>query len=561
MKLLSTARVSVPLLALVVVGAGAVAVGCTGDDPAASCDSCGKPENDASAADGGSGFEIASGASITLVQGASVQVDIGVTRAGFEGPITATASALPDGVTATALVINAGSTGAKLTLTALPNAKQGSTPITISTSDADGKIRRERPATLLVRGPAGSADTTFGTMGKVLANFGATGIAVRGAVVQSDGRLLVGGRSDNDFVVARLDVNGAIDASYNGTGKATVDLRVDNMASQDIAEGIAIAPVTGEVVLGGYRTNMTSTYGIARLTPAGKLDTTFNQVGYATPSFPEPWLGDPQFFAVAVQSDKKPVLAGTILEPGGKDNAVIARFKDNGAPDETFGNAQSGFFYTSVFRGADLATRTNDRAEALAVTTDDKIIAAGTTETEGPPLVQRMFALKLGTDGQLDPTFGAGGKTQIPFAASASAHSVHVLADGHVILTGESATKIVIARLDATGQMDTSFAGTGKVTLDLGANAVTEPRSIVDASGRIVIAAATGPDNDVVLARVTTDGKLDTSFTATGYLVAKIGAKAASGNVRIARAPDGRIVVATNLEAAPVQLVAFRFWD
>jgi len=316
-------------------------------------------------------------------------------------------------------------------------------------------------------------------------------------------------------------------------------------------------------VLAGYRTNIESTYGIARITPAGKLDTTFDVDGYAAPAFPNPpgWLGDPQALAVAVQADNKPVLVGTILESGGKNNAVVARFKTNGAPDDTFGNGQTGFFYAPVFRGATPAATTSDRCEAVAVTTDGKVIAAGTTETEGPPIATRMFALKLTAAGLPDTTFGVNGFSQIPFPASTSAHSVHVLADGRVLLTGESETKIVIARLDAKGQLDTSFGGTGKVTLEVGANPISQPRSVLDASGRIVIAAGTGADNDILVARMAPDGTLDTSFTATGYLVAKVGAKSATGNVRIALAPDGRIVVATNLDAAPNQLVVFRLWQ
>jgi uncharacterized delta-60 repeat protein len=484
-----------------------------------------------------------------------VQVDIDITRSGFEGPITATASALPDGVSAAPLVINAGTTTAKLTLSALANAKQGTTAITLSTSDAEGKIRRDRPATLLVRGAAGALDTTFGTAGKVLTSIGVTGIGVRAATVQTDGRLLVGGTSDNDFVAVRLGVDGTTDTSYGGVGKVSVDLRKGGTASVDVAEGIALTP-TGEAVLAGYRSNgVDSSYGLARITSAGKADPSFDDDGYATPSFPVADANNLLAFGTAVQSDGKIVMAGTVLQKGAATTeAVIARFKPNGAIDDTFG---LGAAPSSGFFDGHTTASPNDACEAVTIAPDGKIVAACSADDGG----QHPVALRLQANGQAD-TFGPqNGFSPVPLVG-ATAHAIHVLPDGRVLMTGETAeAQLFIVRFDKMGLPDTSFAPLGTIKLDIGAK-IVGAHSVLDGSGRLVFAAATADAaHDLVVARVTSDGKLDTTFATTGFVVTKLGAPAVVANVRIAQAPDGRLLAVTNLAAPSGQLAAIRVWQ
>src|SRR4051794_11949274 len=124
-----------PLLALV-----AGASGCTGDDASL----CSGPEcaTDPQARSGG--VELNGGAPVALVQGGSVDLEITITRSGFDGPVNATASGLPAGVAATALVIPTGATSGRLSLSALPNVPQGTTSITVTAADADGKVRHDR---------------------------------------------------------------------------------------------------------------------------------------------------------------------------------------------------------------------------------------------------------------------------------------------------------------------------------------------------------------------------------------------------------------------------------
>ena len=536
-----------PLLGLVAVGA------CTGSDPApctgSSCTAATTPEGGVPPAAGT--FDLTSGASFAVIQGASVDIDVTVTRSAFDGPITASVSGLPAGVIPSPLVIGPGATAAKLTLTALATAAQGPTPITLSASSADGAIHRDRTATLLVRGPAGGADTTFGTAGKVLTNIGTTGIAVQSTVVQADGRILVGGQSDNDFVAARLGESGVLDTTYGTAGVITVDLKTPGgMASVDSAGGMALTP-SGQAVLGGYRANGgENTYGLVRLTTAGAPDTTFDGDGYATPSFVPAGANSEIAFGVAVQADGRILLAGSVL----RDNAmptesIIARFKTNGALDDTFGIGMTGFFY-----GRSQPT-SNDSCESVTVARDGKILAACSGDDGGPhPVAVRLLA-----NGQLDPTFGPQAGYSPIALMGGSAHDIHELADGRLLVTGATAGgQFFIVRLQSDGTIDTSFGPNGTVLVALAK--VNGGRSALDASERLVFAGGLGADEDLVVVRVDGAGKLDTTFAGTGYVVTTAGAKAVAANARVAIAPDGRIVAATNLVAAPLQLVAIRLW-
>ncbi len=543
------------LLSLGVSLLGAAALGaCTGEDP----QPCTGPTcNGTPAGDGGptatAAFELASGASITLVQGASVDVDITVTRSSFDGPITAGVTGLPAGVIPSPLVIAAGATTAKLTLSALATAAQGSTSITITGSSSDGAIHRERSSTLLVRGSAGGADTTFGGIGKMASAVGTTGIAVQSVAVQADGRILVGGQSDNDFVAVRLDGAGALDRTYGGTGVVTIDLQsTGGMASTDTATGMALAP-NGAAVLGGFRANgAENTYGLVRLTTSGAPDTTFTSTGYAIPSFVPAPANSQVAFGVTVQADGRILLAGSVLrDPALPTESVIARFKTNGTPDDTFGVGTSGFFH-----GHSQATA-NDSCEAVTLAPDGKILAACSADDGG----MHPVAMRLLVNGLLDPAFGPGAGYSPVALPGGSAHAIHVLSDGRLLLAGDTADgRLFIVRLQSDGTIDTSFGPNGTVFVTLSAK-VSGGRSALDASGRLVFTGGLGDNGDLVVARVDAAGKLDTTFATTGYVVTPASSKAVGGNARVAIAPDGRIVAVTNLAAAPASLFAVRLWN
>ena len=181
----------------------------------------------------------------------------------------------------------------------------------------------------------------------------------------------------------------------------------------------------------------------------------------------------------------------------------------------------------------------------MAVQDDGKIIAAGVVQSDSGV----MFALaRYNLDGNLDSSFGAGGKVTDGFAGVIFA--LLVQPDGRIIAGGnESSGKFALMRFNADGSPDEAFGRRGKVTTAM--FGFDEIKALaLQRDGRI-IAVGTGrsstffgSDSRIVIARYNKDGSLDTSFGPGGKVVPPI----ASGLVETAYATglqsDGKIVVA-----------------
>ena len=175
-----------------------------------------------------------------------------------------------------------------------------------------------------------------------------------------------------------------------------------------------------------------------------------------------------------------------------------------------------------------------DTGWGMALQPDGKIVAAGES-LSGAGLVTGDFALaRYNADGTIDSTFGVGGKVTTDFAANEDmARAVAVLADNKIVAAGlsQSATGIdfALARYNSDGSLDSSFGtdGNGKVrTVFPGgisriyAIAIQDDQKIV-AAGRV---ASTTNVYDFALARYNTDGTLDTTFGINGLVTTDFGA-------------------------------------
>src|SRR5439155_1706601 len=88
------------------------------------------------------------------------------------------------------------------------------------------------------------------------------------------GRVIIGGYSYQastgyDFAVARLNVDGNLDLSFSGDGKATIDFG----SYYDIGQSVAVDAV-GRIILGGYMYHQDTGYydfAVARLEGGGDV--------------------------------------------------------------------------------------------------------------------------------------------------------------------------------------------------------------------------------------------------------------------------------------------------
>src|SRR5215470_8526399 len=105
----------------------------------------------------------------------------------------------------------------------------------------------------------GTLDTTFGTGGQAVTDFGMDDRAFSVAL-QEDGKIVAAGMTGNNFALARYNSNGTLDATFGSGGKVITDFAGAN----DIALGVAIR-TDGKIVAAG-RTFVSGrpAFGVAR---------------------------------------------------------------------------------------------------------------------------------------------------------------------------------------------------------------------------------------------------------------------------------------------------------
>jgi uncharacterized delta-60 repeat protein len=192
----------------------------------------------------------------------------------------------------------------------------------------------------------GTLDTTFGTNGFNTTSPGTTTAMILAVAIQSDGKIVVGGQAhvsgSPGFVLGRYNVDGSLDTTFGTSGF--------NSASPGTSDAINTITIQsdGKIVVGGRGYIGGNTlFAIGRYNADGSLDTTFGTNGFTTS--PTPGTYD-QIYAVAIQSDGK-IVAGGAGSLGGNNVFALARYNANGSIDTSFGT--NGFNTTTPSAGGD----------------------------------------------------------------------------------------------------------------------------------------------------------------------------------------------------------------
>ena len=387
----------------------------------------------------------------------------------------------------------------------------------------------------------GSLDTTFNTTGKVTTDVGSRANQYNAVARQSDGKIVAAGfasnSQNNDFALTRINADGTLDTTFNGTGRVTTPV----LAGDDSANAVAIQADGKIVAVGTALTGSIPDYAIVRYNTNGSLDTTFNGTGKVVLSiFP----GDDVATAVAIQSDGKIVVVGYSIG-GGQTNYNIVRYNTNGTLDTSF--SFDGIFTVSI-------SAANDFARAVTLQTDGKIVVAGSAYNG----TNNDFAVvRINTNGTLDTTFhGTGFLTFSMLSGNDVAYSVAMQPDGKIILAGSanngSNDDFAVARVTDDGYLDISWNITGKVTTAMLAGNDVAYTAAVQSDGKIVAAgsAVTGGQTDLAMARFTSTGALDTTFNyvdsplGTGKLTLDVSGGFADDARAMAIDPESRFILA-----------------
>jgi uncharacterized delta-60 repeat protein len=262
------------------------------------------------------------------------------------------------------------------------------------------------------------------------------------------------------------------------------------------------------------------------LSAVGALDTSFNTTGQVRTTF---GTNNDIANAVALQADGKIVVAGTTGSstnnsqyPGASNDFALARYNADGSLDASFDTDGK---VTTFIVGAN----SKDVANALAIQTDGKIVAAGSADNS--------FALvRYNINGSLDQAFGTGGKVTTSFCADcyyATASAVVVQTDGKIVAVGSRGLGSYLVRYNSNGSLDLTF-GTGGIVAGISefSNAVA-----IQTDGKLVVAGSSS--NYFTLVRYNSNGSLDTTFGTAGVVSGPIGPATA-----VLIQTDGKIVAA-----------------
>src|SRR5204863_3888670 len=200
--------------------------------------------------------------------------------------------------------------------------------------------------------------------------------------------------------------------TFSSGGKVETDFN----NSPDWLTRIAVHPDRKLVAIGD--THPSHKGALARYNPDGTLDATFGNGGkvITVATVRESAAG------LLILPDGKIMTCGSIDLPNETDTSfVLLRFNSDGSADPTFGNG--GMVTTNI-------NNDNDRAYALALQADGKIVAAGKRGIQFYPTEQRkgnVALVRYNPDGSLDATFGNGGLVVNDFGQGLACYALEMI--------------------------------------------------------------------------------------------------------------------------------------
>jgi uncharacterized delta-60 repeat protein len=310
----------------------------------------------------------------------------------------------------------------------------------------------------------GTRDTTFtSNTGTAFDN------ASRSIVIQSDGKILVGGQfstfngtSVNHIV--RLNSDGTRDTAFtSNTGTSFSDTVFEVAIQSD-----------GKILAGGsFSTfNGTTVNRIVRLNSDGTRDLGFN-TGTAF---------NATVFEVAIQSDGKIVVGGNFTTFNGTTVNYIVRLNSDGTRDTTF--------------TTNTGTAFNATLSSIVIQSDGKILVGGEFTTFNGTTVNRI--VRLNSDGTRDTAFTSNTGTAFNGVAS----SIAIQSDDKILVGGSfstfnGTTVNHIVRLNSDGTRDTTFTSNTGTAFDNALSSI-----VIQSDGKILVGGSFSIFNSVIRSRL-----------------------------------------------------------
>jgi uncharacterized delta-60 repeat protein len=308
---------------------------------------------------------------------------------------------------------------------------------------------------------------------------------------------------------ASLAAPGDLDAGFGNGGIRTTDLGFGGLgtaaavARQADGKLLAVGQVEGQRIV------------IVRLNGDGTLDDEFSGDGRIIAAVG----AESAAVDVAVQPDGKIVVAASSEDSSFQDSLVLLRYDADGTPDATFSG--DGQLVASVGFGA--------RPTAMALQADGRIVVVADE-------FDTAYVASYTSDGAPDSSFSGDGVASFGEEQLTRPSGVAIDSDGKVVVVGQAesetfggADDFAVARLTTFGEPDSTFSGDGVEHTEFvnpdpdGSNEDTARDVVIQADGKIVVGGGAGYDEVFALARYTTTGVLDTSFSGDGRQTTQVG--------------------------------------
>ncbi|MDQ3850832.1 MAG: hypothetical protein M3296_09510, partial [Actinomycetota bacterium] len=381
------------------------------------------------------------------------------------------------------------------------------------------------------------------------------------------------GGTDNAMAVARVDVNGDLDPTFDGDGVAAVNVVTGPFApppagstptgAAELARGVGVQS-DGKIVVSGQAETPTSPAPldsrdidvyVSRFNTDGTLDTTFGvggtrRIDLSTGDSTDTTIVTDQAYGLNILADDRIVITaarGTniVARPGKTDrDFALIRLSADGELDPTFSGGGGGPG-VSVFGASAGGRNFSENARQSVVQPDGKIVTAGYSSLPesapgaGDNLTNRPILARVLADGTLDATFGTGGIATAevlgPKPAFSEAYDIGRQSDGKLVLTGYGTktggpVDLVAYRFTADGTWDPTFGTGGSTVYD---RAGLEDRGrdlVVLPDDRTVIVGSTAPNAvagtprlNALLYMLKPDGTPDPSMGNNGAISVHLG--------------------------------------
>jgi uncharacterized delta-60 repeat protein len=314
--------------------------------------------------------------------------------------------------------------------------------------DAHGAVYRSRIVVARTRAD-GAIDKSFGKDGLATFAIGEYS-SVDALTVLPNGKLILTGTTDGMLLALRLLSNGQLDKSFGAGGLSKIPLGLP------VTSGIAkiggrsgAVDAKGRILLAsGYRKRegAPKELALARLSPDGKPDPTFGEKGLVH----TPLQGDAFAFSLLLDGEK------IVLGGSAHRDLALARYDSHGNLDPSF--ARKGIYTRHV---------SDSSSVLLSLTKDAHGNYLGAAEAFNPT---SLTAARLTHNGEADRAFGKDGLAVVPLPEpefSASAAAIAIDREGKPLVAGTMHdacnSLFFLARLLPSGQLDPSFGIGGRV--------------------------------------------------------------------------------------------------